>query len=357
MSSNSQLHVVIMAGGIGTRLWPISRRVRPKQFQPLLSEQTMLEDTYLRILPLTAPEYVWVVTGADFVDMVRSQLPDLPAQNVLGEPVGRSSAPAVALAVARIARADPEAVVLATPADSYISDPAAYCDYVALAAEACRRGSIVTLGVVPSRPETSFGYIKRGGRVENAMGAYWVERFTEKPDAATAAQYLAHGGYYWNMGQFVFQSAFFMERCEKHLPEVAAAMRKLAEQGSDVELLERVYRDLPTISLDYGIAEKEERMAVVPTALEWSDVGSWRAVKEIAERHATLDLRPENHIGVDSEDCFVMAGSGRLVVTVGVKGYVVIDTPDALLIVDEKKDQLVRDALEEIERRGKEGYL
>jgi mannose-1-phosphate guanylyltransferase len=357
MSVSAPIHVVIMAGGIGTRLWPISRRGRPKQFQPLLSGQTMLKDTYLRILPLTVPENVWIVTGADFVDMVHSQLPDLPARNVLGEPVGRSSAPAVALAVARIARADPETIVLATPADSYISDSAAYCDYVALAVEACRRGSIVTLGVVPSRPETRFGYIKRGGRVENAVGAYWVERFTEKPDAETAAQYLAHGGYYWNMGQFVFQSAFFMERCEQHLPQVAAAMHKLAGSEADAELMERAYRDLPAISLDYGIAEKEERMAVVPTALEWSDVGSWRAVKEIAERHATLDLKPENHIGVDSEDCFVLAGSGRLVVTVGVKGYVVIDTPDALLIVDEEKDQLVRDALEEIERRGKKGYL
>ncbi|MGD0112966.1 MAG: sugar phosphate nucleotidyltransferase [Armatimonadota bacterium] len=357
MSVSAPIHVVIMAGGIGTRLWPISRRGRPKQFQPLLSGQTMLKDTYLRILPLTVPENVWIVTGADFVDMVHSQLPDLPARNVLGEPVGRSSAPAVALAVARIARAEPETIVLATPADSYISDSAAYCDYVALAVEACRRGSIVTLGVVPSRPETRFGYIKRGGRVENAVGAYWVERFTEKPDAETAAQYLAHGGYYWNMGQFVFQSAFFMERCEQHLPQVAAAMHKLAGSEADAELMERAYRDLPAISLDYGIAEKEERMAVVPTALEWSDVGSWRAVKEIAERHATLDLKPENHIGVDSEDCFVLAGSGRLVVTVGVKGYVVIDTPDALLIVDEEKDQLVRDALEEIERRGKKGYL
>ncbi len=357
MSVSAPIHVVIMAGGIGTRLWPISRRGRPKQFQPLLSGQTMLKDTYLRILPLTVPENVWIVTGADFVDMVHSQLPDLPARNVLGEPVGRSSAPAVALAVARIARADPETIVLATPADSYISDSAAYCDYVALAVEACRRGSIVTLGVVPSRPETRFGYIKRGGRVENAVGAYWVERFTEKPDAETAAQYLAHGGYYWNMGQFVFQSAFFMESCEQHLPQVAAAMHKLAGSEADAELMERAYRDLPAISLDYGIAEKEERMAVVPTALEWSDVGSWRAVKEIAERHATLDLKPENHIGVDSEDCFVLAGSGRLVVTVGVKGYVVIDTPDALLIVDEEKDQLVRDALEEIERRGKKGYL
>jgi mannose-1-phosphate guanylyltransferase len=357
MSADGPIHVVIMAGGIGTRLWPVSRRERPKQFQPLLSGRTMIEDTYLRILPLTVPENVWVVTGADFVDMVRSQLPDLPARNVLGEPVGRSSAPAVALAVARIARSDPEAVVLATPADSYISDAAAYCDYVALAGEACRRDAIVTLGVVPSRPDTAFGYIKRGGRVESAAGAYWVERFTEKPDPATAAQYLAHGGYYWNMGQFVFQSAFFMERCEQHLPRVAAAMRTLADHEADAPLMEQTYRDLPAISLDYGIAEKEERMAVVPTALEWSDVGSWRAVKEIAERHTTLDLRPENHVGIESEDCFVMAGSGRLVVTVGVQGYVVIDTPDALLIVAEEKDQLVRDALEEIERRGKKDYL
>ncbi len=358
MASSEDMHVIIMAGGIGSRLWPISRRNRPKQFQPLLSDRSLLADTYERVLPLTSPDRVLVVTGEQFVELAREQLPDVPPQNIVGEPAGRSSGPAVALAAARIARRDPQALVLATPSDSYIGDQVAYRDYVAIAAEAATQGFIVTLGVIPSHPDTGYGYIRRGHRLATIGGAYRVERFTEKPDAETAQRYLAHGGYYWNMGQFIFGAGNFMERCAVHLPDVASAMRELAaldELTHDV--LAPVYEALPNISFDHGIAEREEDMAVVPTALEWSDIGNWRAIKEIAARHGALDLRPENHVGVDTRNCFVLASSGRLVVTVGVEGYVIVDTGDVLLIVHEDKAQEVRQALDEIERKGKGEYL
>jgi mannose-1-phosphate guanylyltransferase len=358
VANDEKLHVIIMAGGIGTRLWPVSRRRRPKQFQPLLSERTMLVDTYERVLPLTSPEHIWVVTSAEFVDLVSQQLPDVPRSNILGEPVGRNSAPAVALAAARIAKVAPDAVVLATPADSYIGDAAAYQDYIGVARETAKKGFIVTLGVIPSEPNTGYGYIKRGHRLDVIGGAYVVDTFTEKPDLETAEQYLRDGGYYWNMGHFIFVAKGFMECCAAHLPEVAAAMTELAE-GGDVtsDRLAQVYEALPSVSMDYGIAEKEECMAVVPTAVEWSDVGSWRAVKEIAGRHGSLDLRPENHVKVDTHNCFVMASSGRLVVTVGMEDCVIVDTDDALLIVHEDKAQQVRDALDEIEKKGKAEQL
>jgi len=358
VASTEGVHVIIMAGGVGSRLWPVSRRSRPKQFQSLLTDQSLLVDTYQRVLPLTSPDRVWVVTGDEFVALAREQLPDVSAEHILGEPVGRSSAPAVALAAALIARCDPETPVLATPADSYIGDPVAYRNYIAIAAEAAARGYIVTLGVIPSRPDTGYGYIKRGHRLGTTDGAYRVDQFTEKPDAETAQQYLAHGGYYWNIGHFIFGAGHFMERCAVHLPEVAKAVRELSQQAELTrELLAPVYEELPTISLDYGIAEREEDMAVVPTALEWSDVGNWRTIKEIAARHGALDLRPENHVGVETRNCFVLASPGRLIVTVGVEGYVIVDTGDVLLIVHEDKAQEVREALTEIEKRGKGEYL
>ena len=358
MTPPERIHVIIMAGGIGTRLWPISRRSRPKQFQPLLSERSMLVDTYERVLPLSRADHIWVVTGAEFVGLVREQLPNLPPGNVLGEPVGRNSAPAVALAAARIARREPEAVVLATPSDSFIGDAVAYRDYVAVAVQAAACGSIVTLGVIPSRPDTGYGYIKRGDRLDTVVGAYRVERFTEKPDAPTAQHYLAAGGYYWNMGQFIFRAGHFMDRCAVHLPDVARAMRELAALDElTPEALAQVYSKLPAISFDYGIAEREKEMALVPTALEWSDVGNWRAVKEIAVRHGIPARLQGDHIGVDSANCLVLSSSGRLVVTVGVEGCVIVDTGDALLIVHEEKAQEVRAALDEIERRGKEERL
>jgi mannose-1-phosphate guanylyltransferase/mannose-6-phosphate isomerase len=319
----------------------------------------MLVDTYERSLPLTDPGRVWVVTNADFADLTRAQLPDVPPGNILGEPMGRSSAPAVALAVARIARNEPEAVVLATPADSHIGDPAAYRDYVGTAVEAASEDFIVILGVVPAHPDTGYGYIRRGRRLARpAAGAYRVDQFTEKPDERTAERYLDDGGYYWNMGQFIFRAGFFMDRLRVHLPEVAAAMSRLAEAGDPSgQEGEDAYRDLPTVSMDYGIAEREENMAVVPTALEWSDVGNWRSVKDIAARHGSGLARTGEHVAVDSRNCFVVAESGRLIVTVGLEDYVVVDTDDALLIVHEDKAQDVRAALEEIEKRGEEDHL
>lgn len=359
MPGQTPMHVVVLAGGAGTRLWPISRRSRPKQFHPLVSGQTLLQETYARVRPLSSPEHVWVVTGAEFVATVREQLPEVPSENVLGEPVGRNTAPAAALAVARIARAEPEGVVLMTPADSYVRDPAAYYEYVGLAAEVAASNVIVTLGIVPSSPDTGFGYIQRGARLEKPVTwAYRVERFTEKPDAATAARYVADGGYYWNMGHFIFRAGVFMESCAEHLPEVAAAARKLAATGNlSGELIAEIYRGLPSISIDHGIAEKEKDLVVIPTALEWSDVGSWAAVKNIAARHGQPESESANHVSVGSKDCLVLSTSGRLVVTVGVEGYVIVDTPDALLVVREDKAQEVGEALEEIEKRGKQGYL
>ena len=356
MGASGLAHVVIMAGGVGTRLWPVSRRSQPKQFHALLTSRTMLEETYHRVLPLTSPERIWVVTGAEFAALVRAQLPDVPAANVLGEPVGRSSAPAAALAVARIALAEPAASVLVTPADSYLLDAAAYRDYVSVALQAAQAGAIAVLGVIPTSANPNYGYIKRGARLEKPVSAYQVERFIEKPGPQLAAQFLADGGYYWNMGHFVFRAGVFMRKCEQYLPEVAQGARRLAEADDPTgALLAEVYATLPTISLDHGIAEKEPSLAVIPVAVEWSDLGNWQAVKEVSMRHGPPPS--PDHIAIDSADCYVMARSGRLVVTIGVEGYVIVDTPDALLVVREDESAKVREVLEEIEKRGKEGYL
>jgi len=352
------VHVIIMAGGVGTRLWPISRRSRPKQFQPLLSDRSMLVDTYERVLPLTTPDRIWLVTGTEFVALAHQQLRDVPERNLLGEPVGRDTAPAVARAVAVIARHEPGTFVLATPADSFIGDPAAYRDYVAAAMQVATNGAIVTLGVTPTRPDTGYGYIQRGERIEGHPAAYRVRHFTEKPDLETARRYLSAGGYYWNMGQFVFRARQFMARCAVHLPEVARAMETLAQYDQPTaEALQAAYEPLSAISFDYGIAEKEANMAVIPTALDWSDIGSWRAVKDIAARHGALPPSSGNHIRVGGENCLLLTSSGRLVVTVGADGYVIVDMGDALLVVREDKAEDVKEAVEEIERRGKGEWL
>ncbi len=359
MSVGKELHVVLLAGGVGTRLWPISRRSRPKQFQALFSERSLLQQTYDRVRPLTSPENIWVVTGIEFTDLVREQLPEVSADQILGEPEGKNTAPAAALAVARIARARPGAIVLVTPSDSFIRDDSAYQEYVSLAVEVAAAGHIVTMGIVPSRPDTGLGYIQRGERLERpTTWAYRVARFTEKPDAETAARYVADGGYYWNMGHFIFSAKKFMESCDKYLSEVATGVRKLASvPASNRELMAEVYRTFPNISLDYGIAEKETDMVVIPTALEWSDLGSWSAVKETYARHGGADADAEDHLEVNCSDCLVLPRSGRLVVTVGMEGCVVVDTPDAVLVIRDEASQEMRDALAQLEKKNKTEYL
>ncbi len=356
MGPTGSLHVVVLAGGVGTRLWPVSRRSQPKQFQALLSERTMLEETYARVLPLTSPDRAcgWSPARNPWNWFARS-FRTYRARMSSANPSAAIARPPPRLAVARIVRVDPDATVLMTPADSYIVDAAAYRDYISTAIEAAATGAIVVLGIIPTAPNTNYGYIKRGARLDKPTAAYRVERFTEKPNAYTAAQYVADGGYYWNMGQYVFRADVFMEKCEQYLPEVASRVRQLAEKSPTAESFASLYQDMPSISLDYGIAEKEPNLAVVPTAVEWSDLGNWQAVKDISVRHGVPPS--PNHIAIDSEDCYVMARSGRLVVTIGLQGYVIVDTPDALLVVREDESAKVREALDEIVKRGKEEHL
>jgi len=356
---------VVMAGGSGTRFWPLSRKNRPKQFLALAGDEPLLAATISRLPPLARARQTYVVCGPAHAAAARRMLPKLPEQNFIVEPCARNTAPCVGLAALHVARRDPRGIMAMLPADHHISRPAAFRDALAAAAELAERGAIATIGIRPSRPETGYGYLKLGPRLvtrgkKGRVTAHKVERFVEKPDLVTAARYLADGGYLWNSGIFAFRADVILE-------EIRRAMPVLGEQLDAIEAsigtagykrtLSRVFPECPSISVDYGVMEKSTRIAVVPADFGWSDVGSFAALS---------DVRPTDHLGnvaegdavvLDSHGSIVLAKGGRPVAVVGIDDVIVVDAGDAVLVCRRDRAQDVRQAVEELSRRGRDEVL
>jgi mannose-1-phosphate guanylyltransferase len=355
------MFAVIMAGGTGTRLWPLSRRKRPKQLLPLTGETSLLQQTAARLASLLQPHDVYVITAAAHVRATQEQLPQLPPDNVLGEPLARSTAVAAGLATVLARRADDE-VALVLPADHYIADQERFAEGLRDAARTAERGYLVTLGVTPTPASTAFGYIKVGDRLHPAGAAALVERFVEKPDAATARQ-LVDEGSLWNAGIFAWRSYAFRQALERFQPELAAALQRIAGlhrvpgwMGEVRDILE----PLPAIQIDAGVAEAaaaEGRMAVVPLDAGWSDIGSWSALLEaLSEREGSSLVASGRHLDRGSRRVLVH-GDQRLIVTVGLEDVIIVDTPDALLVCHRESAEEIKPVLDEIAEATGDRYL
>ncbi|MDO9021619.1 MAG: sugar phosphate nucleotidyltransferase [Deltaproteobacteria bacterium] len=357
----SEIYTVIMAGGSGTRFWPSSRRLKPKQFLPLGDGVTpLLTATVKRVAPLSPPERVLIVTRADLAEVTHEACPEVPPANILLEPVGRNTAPCVAWATAVIQRRDPNAVVVVLAADAHISDEPAFLAALRLAAEAAGTGAIVTLGITPTRPETGYGYLHVGEGFEGAPeGVRVVRAFVEKPDAERAQQYLLGGEHLWNAGIFVFRADVMARAVRAHLPTVADATAAF-DQAAGLGVVEEVrevnarYPGLPNVSLDYGVMENERAIAVVPVSCGWSDVGSWQAAWELGLKDGAGNvLAGVEGTVVDARGNVVVAPPGKVVALVGVSDLVVVDTGDVLLVMSRERAQDVKkavDALSEARR-------
>jgi mannose-1-phosphate guanylyltransferase/mannose-6-phosphate isomerase len=349
------VYAVVLAGGGGTRLWPLSRPERPKPFLRLLGDESLIQRTVARLSPLIRPEDVYVIAERRHLPLVAEQLPAVPASHLLGEPVGRNTAAAVALAAEAIDRPDGE-VMFILPADAHVENEEGFRAALGVAEEAARAGSLVTLGVTPNRPETGYGYVVARGPAPDEAAHRWlaVDRFVEKPTAERAADLIATGLASWNAGIFAWTRATIRDSLQRYAPDIVGPLRVIFRTAGPHDL-DAVYPDLRATSIDYAVMEPASiagSVAVVPMNVGWSDLGSWAALRDAwqarlgrdsADGTASGTVGLGNRMDIGSSGSLVVAGD-RLVVTIGLNDVIVVDTPEAVLVVSAEHAQDVREA-------------
>jgi mannose-1-phosphate guanylyltransferase len=352
MPAETSLRALILAGGSGTRFWPLSRRSRPKQLLALEGEQSLLRATVLRLAPLIAPEAVWVCTTAGLAEAVRRELPEVPAAQVLCEPEGRNTAPAIGWAVRSMPEDARRGLIVVLPADHRVGEPPAFRDALLRAARAAESAPVVTLGVAPRWAETGYGYLEAEPGVGDGS-VRRVRRFVEKPDAATAAGYLASGRHFWNAGIFVFRGSTLLDLLARLQPALA---RGLAEIAAAPGRLAEIYPRLPAESIDYAVMEKLDDLAMVPLDCGWSDLGSWAALAEVLPTDALGNSGRGDAVAVEAGGNLLFSEGGTIAV-LGVEGLVVVRTADAVLVVPKERAQEVRKLIAAISERGRQDLL
>jgi mannose-1-phosphate guanylyltransferase len=359
-----EAYAVIMAGGGGTRLWPRSRQATPKQFLDLLGPRTMLQETVDRIEPLIPLERVLVVTGHEYAHDILALLPGLPPENVVREPQGRGTAPCIGLAALALQHRDPEAIMAVFPADHRVARGAAFRQAVAAAVDVARQDYLVTLGITPTHAHTGYGYIQRGEALSPAgqTPAYTVRQFTEKPDGDTARRFVESGEYAWNAGIFVWRVRAILDEIARLLPVLHTVLTTVAEAWDTPDrqhVLSTVWGQTPRTTIDYGVMEKADRVAVIPIEVGWDDVGNWSTLSKLLQGDGDGNVTSGSgqHVLVDTHDTYIYAASGRLVALVGLDDLVVVNTKDAVLVCPKDRAQDVRAIVDRLKALGLDRFL
>jgi len=341
---------LILAGGRGERFWPWSRADLPKQLLPLADGKTLLESTLDRMSDLVPPERTWVLTSRDLIAPVTQVVGKRGI--VVGEPVGRNTAPAVGLGAHLAKNAAADGAMMVLPADHFLPDPDAFKRTAKRALELAEREPIlVTLGVPPQRAETGYGYIERGAPIDGIPGAFRVRSFREKPDAGTAGRFLAAGDFYWNSGMFFWRPSVLLEALAQAKPDLARGLDRLPAKGDIDRALDEIFPGLESISVDYAVLERAENVAVLEAPFDWDDLGSWGAWARRQARDAAGNVTVGKALAIDSEDCVVL-GDGTPIVVLGAKGLVVVQRPGGILVCPLDRAEDVRKAVAELKRRG-----
>ena len=351
-------YALIMAGGYGERLWPLSTKERPKQFLKLVGERTMLQETVHRIAPLVPLENTYVVVSREHVEFVLDQLPVLPVENVIVEPIGRGTAPCIGLAALRLQQRDPEGVMFVLPADHVIRDEDRFLRFLHTAATVGQEGThLVTLGITPRGAATGYGYIRSEARptgdLVDEFSVFKVERFTEKPDRETAERFLREGHYYWNSGMFIWRVDTILREIETHMSALYEGLMQIKlHLGTprEQDVIEEIYRDQESISIDYGVMEKSSRVLVLPTGdIGWTDVGNWSVLADVLKTDVDGNVIQAQHQGIDTYNNVIVQELGkagtRWVMTLGVSDLVIVDTTDVLLVMSKERAQDVKELM------------
>lgn len=365
------LYAVIMAGGIGSRFWPQSRQAHPKQFLNVFGDHTLIQNTVSRLQGIVPPERCYVVTHERYVDETSDQLPAIPKENILAEPIARNTAPCIEYAAVKLAADDPDATMIVLPADHVIKNVRRFHEVLRAAIDkAADPGTLVTIGINPTHPETGYGYIQFEGDAPgvedqtdddnaDAPQAYRVKTFAEKPDIATAERFVDSGDFLWNSGMFVWRTDTILKQIETHIPQAHDAFRSVRELVNTREekaAVEEAYAKSPHISIDYGVMERADKVYVVPGSFGWSDIGDWRAVYDLSDKDEHGNALHGNVILHDSSRCLVHA-SNRLVVLVGIHDAVVVDTKDAVLLCNRDSAQQVKNVVDYLHAHRLEEYV
>ena len=363
---NRHLYAVILAGGRGTRFWPRSRRRSPKQLMNFWGESSLLQQTVERLRPLIPPERVWVFTNGHLVREIVRQLPEVPRAQIVAEPVQRNTGPCIGLAAELIGSQDPEAILGVFPSDQTIGKAAAFRQVVRLAVQQAAQGEIVILGIAPRWPETGYGYMEFARRPAlHPLQALPVKKFHEKPPLAVAQRYLRSGRFFWNGGMFFWKASTFREALRRYLPRTAEFLERIVREGKGSggagsprfgRALAQCYPGCENISVDYAVLEKAPRVVGIPCDLGWSDVGSWNAVFDLLPKDRDSNVLRSAALLLDSSGLFVDV-PGKIVAGAGLKDLVIVETPDALLVVRRDRSQDVSQLVKKLEEARREDLL
>jgi mannose-1-phosphate guanylyltransferase len=354
-------YAVIMAGGSGTRLWPMSRRGRSKQSLKLVGDRTMFQHAVERLAPLFPPKQIYVVTREDQSALLSSQVPELSPDDFIKEPLGRGTAPAIGLAALHLLQRDSEAVMAVLTADHYIANPERFRQVLEAAFPLARGGYLITLGIKPTSPSTAFGYIEQGqeGGTVGDFQFFWVKRFTEKPGMDIAKEMVASGSYSWNSGMFIWRADRILEEIKCQMPDLFAQLMEVKTafgKPEAKEVLARVWNKVTEQTIDYGVMEHAKDVMVIPVEIGWTDVGSWASLAELLphDQDGNIFVGPCKEI--DTHNTLVFGGK-RLVATIGVQDIVIVDSEDALLVCAKTREQEVREIVERLKQNGDDQWL
>jgi len=358
------MYAVIMAGGRGTRFWPRSREAKPKHLLDIVSNRTIIQETVDRIKPLIPPENILIVTGKKHARELIRQLPEIPAKNIIIEPMGKNTAACIGLAALHIQKRVADAVMVVLPSDHAIGNPREYLVVINAAAEvAGKEVGLVTIGIKPAGPETGFGYLEAGDSLKRVSGKeiFRVKSIREKPDLAKARKFVQSGKFYWNSGMFIWKASAILKEIERYLPDLHTGLMKIKDvlgTSKEVSTVPRVYQGLASISIDYGVMEKADNVLMIPGDFGWSDVGSWDALWEISakDNQGNAVQGGGSAIFTDTEGALVYSPK-KLVALVGVKDLIIVETKDALLICKKGRSQDVKKVVDTLEVAKKTKYL